>query len=114
VITDTRAATFADDRGFRSRPFTTLEAAAAALREERADALLHDAPILQHFARANPDSRLEVLDERLVRDLYAFALPDDSPLHDDVNVALLSALLTPEWTDIRNRHLGSLESPHGR
>lgn len=111
VISDTRAAAFAHDRGLQSRPFATLEEAAAALHAERADALLHDAPILQHFSRASSDDRIEVLDERLVRDHYAFAFPEDSPLHDSVNVALLSALLTSEWADIRNRHLGSLENP---
>lgn len=110
VVRDSRAESWAREKGMRWRDHDSLPSAAAALAAGSADAVLHDAPILRHFVQREAERSLEVVPGTVVRDDYAFALPAGSALRKPVNVALLSILRGPLWQSIRERYLGVQDS----
>lgn len=109
VLADSRAASYGEAKGLRVRAYPSLEAAAEALRAQEVDAILHDAPILRHFARRHFGGEVQVLPGVVVRGDYAFAVPSRSRLRERINVALLSILPEPVWQGIQERYLGAEE-----
>jgi ABC-type amino acid transport substrate-binding protein len=71
-----------------------------------ADAMVYDAPVLQYLAKHELGGAVEVLGNVFERQDYGFALPDGSPLREDVNRALLAALASDAWRDLVERYLG--------
>jgi ABC-type amino acid transport substrate-binding protein len=93
----------------RDVPFTSLpdaEAAVAELARGRADAVVYDRPILRWLVRKRGDSSLDVLHETFERQDYAFVLPPDSPIREDVNRALLAELQSDHWQRLVEQYLG--------
>jgi ABC-type amino acid transport substrate-binding protein len=109
VLDGSAAERFAESRGARVVPHETIAAAVQTLAAGGLDTVLHDAPILRHEVR-RADLDVEVAERILVRDDYAFAFPEGSPIRNDVNLALLGVLFEPAWQDIRLRYLGETES----
>jgi ABC-type amino acid transport substrate-binding protein len=105
VLVNSAAEDFARNRGARVGTFETIDAALGALEAGELDAVVHDAPILKYAAR-RLGAEVEVGEKILVRDDYAFAFPDASPVRNDVNYALLTILLEPVWQNIKARYLG--------
>jgi polar amino acid transport system substrate-binding protein len=109
VLEGSAALQYAASQGAQVEPFMSIREALEALQQEQVDTVVHDAPILRFEVReAGLD--LEVANQILVRDDYAFALAENSPLRNDVNLAMLSILREPVWQDIRSRYLGASES----
>ncbi|MDX1631532.1 MAG: transporter substrate-binding domain-containing protein, partial [Thermoanaerobaculia bacterium] len=106
AIPDTTGALYLETRGISARTFETPEAAVRALRDQEIDAVVYDAPILSHLARQLDADRVEVLPERLDSQMYAFALPEDSTLHDALDVALLRRIQSDEWERLVASYLG--------
>lgn len=107
VLEDSRAASYGEAKGLRVRGHASLEEAAAALHAGEIDVMLHDAPILRHFARQHVEGEIQVLPGVIVRGDYAFAVPSRSRLRERINVALLSILPEPVWQGIQERYLGA-------
>ena len=90
--------------GFAS--YADVGTALQALREGRADAVVYDMPILSYRARQNPQSDFSVLPRKFAHNRYGFALPQDSPLRESVNRAMLANIEKAEWDDIVYRYIG--------
>lgn len=109
VLAGSAADEQAQNRGAVVQRFDTVGAAIAALEAGDVDTVVHDSPILKYEVRAS-GADVRVAERVLVRDDYAFALPESSPLRNDVNLALLSILFEPAWQRIRARYLGDVDS----
>lgn len=106
VLAGSAGANYARNQGAVVRAFDALPAAITALENGRLDTIVHDAPVLRYAIRQT-EASIRVSEQVLVRDDYAFAFPAGSPLRKRVNAALLTILLEPVWSDIKNRYLGT-------
>ena len=67
---------------------------------------VYDRPILQYLIAESYRGRLKVLPHILERELYAIALPPDSPRRETVNRALLEIGSTDVWGEVIDKYLG--------
>jgi ABC-type amino acid transport substrate-binding protein len=74
-----------------------IEKALAMLREQRVDAVVYDAPILDYLARSDPSASFTVLDHRFDFNWYAFALPSGSEVTEQLNREILSVTSGETW-----------------
>jgi ABC-type amino acid transport substrate-binding protein len=101
------SADFLSTRGIAFRGFTDAAAAVEALAAGQLEAVVYDAPLLQHtLTRAPGSAGLRVLPGEFERQSYAIALRDGSPLRERINVALLAVLDDPDWARLLRRYLG--------
>ena len=99
------SASYLDDRGVAYAAHPTVDAALDALLAGRVDAVVYDAPILRHLARARA-GEVVVLPGSFERQYYGIALPPASPLREPLNRALLEILEEPRWSGVLARYLG--------
>lgn len=89
------------------RDYDDLEALLRAANEERIDAAVYDAPLVQHRVNESDEfDGLRILGEELGVQQYALALPTDSSLRERINVAMLTVLSGSDWNAITERYLG--------
>lgn len=74
-----------------------VDEALAMLRQERVDAVVYDAPILDYLVRSDPSGSLLVLDRRFDFHWYAFALPSGSQVTEQLNRAILDITSDEAW-----------------
>ncbi|MBD3267152.1 transporter substrate-binding domain-containing protein [bacterium] len=84
---------------------TTAREAVAAVVAGQAKAAVYDAPILQHLVMNEFDTA-QVLPFTFERQDYGFALFQDCPYREQVNLALLEVTHSAEWKEILFRYLG--------
>lgn len=81
----------------------SVDDALARLNAGKIDAVVYDAPLLRYDIKQHYAGKLQVLPLVLARQDYAFALPRNSPLRQDINTALLQRINRGDWRD-RLRH----------
>jgi polar amino acid transport system substrate-binding protein len=89
------------------REFATPEAGLKALRAHAIDAFVYDKPLLAWIIQQNFASSVELIDTTFAPQEYAFALPNNSPLRQTVNVAVLDATHSDWWEQTAFRYVGS-------
>ena len=88
------------------RSYGSPQEGLAALKEGKVQALVYDAPILRYYIHQNYIGSLEVLPYRLQRQEYGIALQPNSPLREQINVALLQKIREKAWQDKLSQYLG--------
>ena len=91
------------------KTYPDASTALAALAEKNVDAVVYDAPILQYLVRQNYHGRIAVLPHTFIRQDYAIALPQDSPLREKLNLVLEREVRSSRWQDLIARYLGDQE-----
>ena len=94
------------DRGIAFSTRAELEEGLAELADERVDAVVYDAPLLNFRVLNEYAGTLEVLPSVFDRQDYAFALPQGSDLREPINRAILEYLASDEWRDTLTEYLG--------
>lgn len=89
------------------RKFATLQDGLDALRQRKLDAFVYDKPMLAWAIQQNYSSSIELLDATFDPQPYAFAIPANSPLRKELDVALLDAIHSGWWQQTVFRYLGS-------
>jgi polar amino acid transport system substrate-binding protein len=89
------------------RSFASLDDGAKALRAGRIDALVHDRPLLAWVIRENYSSTIELVDATFGPQNYAFALPPESPLRKQLDIAILEATNSAWWDRILFQYFGA-------
>jgi polar amino acid transport system substrate-binding protein len=106
-VTGSAAAQLLDARQLTAELVPDLEAAIAALREDRADALVFDRALLAAAVKAIPGVRITILPSTLRPEFYAIAIHPSEPLRRQLNVAIGRTLDSPRWGRWRYEYLGS-------
>jgi len=70
--------------------FNDIESCVTALKKGKAQAVVFDAPILSYTKNRSGDSNLELVGAVFEKQNYGFAVPQDSPLRERLNRALLA------------------------
>jgi len=92
------------DMGVRALPYPDVPTGLAALATGEIDAFVHDTPIL--IWEAGAVSGVTMAPVSFAPQDYAMILPQDSPMREAVNRALLDIMSSDEWTMILRRYLG--------
>jgi len=100
---------YLESRQLPFAPAPTPAEALAALSRGDADAVVYDAPILQYDVRQQFNASLTVLPARFERQLYAIALPANSPLREPLNRVLLEYTASTDWARLLESYLGGTQ-----
>lgn len=107
VFTGSVAEDFVGELGIASRPYPDIDAAAAALKAGDIDAIIGDAPILEHFAHAKPEENVAVVGNIFHPDKYGFAFPHGSDLTRPVTLQLLRLMEDGTVETLRSAYFGN-------
>ncbi len=77
--------------------YATVTEALQALNSDRVDAVVYDEPILRYSLERDSLSNLKVLPYRFNTQYYSFAVPQDSPLRDEIDPVLLQQIENVQW-----------------
>ena len=97
---------YLEQHGLRGSPYPTAAEALKAVAKGTSDAMVYDEPILQYLANTELAGRVSVIPGTFDRQDYGFAVPTDSPLREQLNRAVLEAITTDTWRQIKTRYLG--------
>jgi len=100
--------TWLEEHGIGHRTFDSPVAAIQALEQDDLDAVVYDKPLL-HWLVSERSSGLRILPDTLERQDYGIALPEGSPLREELNRAILRRITSAPWRDTLTRYLGSDE-----
>ncbi len=87
--------------------FDHIETAYAWLRSGRLDAIVHDRPRLLYYAKINRQHDVEVLPPTFSPQDYGIALPENSPLRERLNRALLGLKEEGYLNDLHDKWFGT-------
>ncbi|MGK7932204.1 MAG: transporter substrate-binding domain-containing protein [Microcystaceae cyanobacterium] len=69
---------------------TDLEQAVQKVLNNQAEAVLFDVPALEYYLIKNPEVALKIADVTFASENYGFALPSNSPLMNEINIAIIA------------------------
>ncbi|GLQ55461.1 transporter substrate-binding domain-containing protein [Devosia nitrariae] len=107
VFTGTVAEEYVRDLGLPSRSYPSIEASVEALEAGEVDAIIADAPILEHYAHTNAHERVDVVGNIFHPDKYGFAFPHDSELAHAVTLEILALQEAGVLEDMKQRYFGT-------
>lgn len=103
----TSSAAWAARSGLRLLQWDEMEDVYAALLEGRVDAVVYDAPALAHFAQGPGRGKVYLVGEPFLRQDLGMALPEKSPLREQVNRVLLELKEEGELQRLRVKWMGA-------
>ena len=75
--------------GIHATTVTTIQDAYPLLEAGKADAVVYDAPVLRYYEARDGSGRVKVVGQIFNPEDYGIALPNDSPLRENINRAIL-------------------------
>ena len=97
------------EEGVRFRHFNTVESGLAALQDEKIGAFVYDKPILQYMLHHEYGDELRLVPGSFGRQDYGIALPEQSPLREEVNLSLLKYIEGGDWQRQLDSTLGAAQ-----
>lgn len=101
------SAEFLRNNGIGFSPQSNLVTATEGLATGRYQAVVYDRPILLYLSNQEYPKRTDVLPETFERQDYAIAVPQDSALRAQLNLALLRMIADDDWQRVLTRYLGN-------
>lgn len=93
-------------RGVASRAYRSPRDALAGMARGEVDAVVYDEPMLRHLVRTQALAEIEVLPVTFEPQAYGFGLPENSPLREPLNRALLRHTRGDVWRAITEARIG--------
>lgn len=100
------AADYLSQMGLSVQKHLTEEDAFLALESGAVDAVVYDAPVLQHYAAHDGRGKVHVVGLVFWEQNYGIALPPESPLREPINRALLRLIETGQYRDLHEKWFG--------
>jgi ABC-type amino acid transport substrate-binding protein len=76
------------------------------LETGKVDAVVYDAPVLQHYASKKGKGKVQVVGLIFKEKSYGIALPRKSDLRDRINIALLQLEESGEYEEVNKKWFG--------
>jgi len=89
TVEGTTASAFSRRYGARVHATETIDAAFRMLESEEVDAVVYDRPVLQYYIRNHPDAELSISAQEYEPQGYGFAIPIESVLRRQIDIALV-------------------------
>ncbi|WP_083862391.1 glycine betaine/L-proline ABC transporter substrate-binding protein ProX [Baaleninema simplex] len=77
-----------------------------ALYDDRVDAIVYDAPVLQYYAEHEGNGRVQTVGSIFKRESYGFAFPKNSPYLEAIDITLLKLIENGTYEELRHRWFG--------
>ena len=106
TITNSAAEFYLRENGINAKTFNTIDAAVGNLMQDSTDAVVYDAPVLQHYASKDNYEHIEVTGTKFKEQAYGFALPKGSPMRKQLNLGYLRLVESGKYEEIKNRWFG--------
>lgn len=100
------AADYLSQMGLSVNKHPTENGAFTALEEGRVDAVVYDAPVLQHYAAHGGKGKVRVVGLVFWEQNYGIALPPGSGLREPINRALLRLIETGQYRELHQKWFG--------
>jgi ABC-type amino acid transport substrate-binding protein len=107
TVEKSTAAVYLADQGISIEKVKTIEDAYHLLENGHVDAVVYDAPVLQHYARSAGKGKVKVVGVVFQKKSYGFAFPVASQWRDKINVALLELIENGDYQVITNKWFGN-------
>ena len=101
------AADYLTAQGISSVKFENIETACHLLETGKVDAVVYDAPVLQHYAVQKGKGKVKVVGLIFQEQSYGIALQFNSPYREKINVALLRLVENGIYKEIHDKWFGS-------
>jgi len=101
------AAEYLAQQGLSAVELENVEQVYRLLESGKVDAVVYDAPVLQHYAYKKGRGKVQVVGLIFKEKSYGIALPYQSELRDRINIALLRLMETGEYDQITKKWFGS-------
>lgn len=109
-IADSTSGQWLDGQHYHYTRASTLQQALADLAADKTDAVVYDIPLLRYDIKQGYADKLTVLPLILARQDYAFALPSQSPLREQIDTGLLKRINADTWRDRLARYFGKSDA----
>lgn len=106
VFTGSASQDYVAELGTTSRSYPDIDAAVDAMKAGDIDAIIGDAPVLEHFAHNKSHEDVAVVGNIFHPDKYGFAFPRDSDLARSVTLQLLKLMEDGTVEKIRSYYFG--------
>ena len=100
------AAEYLSEQGLSAYELEDVEKVYHLLETGKVDAVVYDAPVLQHYASQKAKGKVQVVGLIFKEKSYGIALPRKSDLRDRINIALLQLVETGEFEEVNNKWFG--------
>ena len=107
TVAGATAARYLDEQGIAHSDVKTVEEAYGLLDQQKADAIVYDAPVLLYYANAAGKGKFKVVGPIFKQEFYGIALPDGSPLREPLDRTLLEIIGDGTYQEIYARWFGS-------
>ena len=107
TVSNSAAEYYLIEHGINPETYNSVQDAIDELLEGNADAVVYDAPVLQHFTSEEGYGKVDVTGSLFQEQAYGFALPKGSDLRKDINLGYLQLVESGEYQEIRNRWFGN-------
>ena len=107
TVAGSPASEYLASQGLLTRAVDEIEIAYDLLEKGEIDAIVYDAPVLQHYASHDGKGKVKVVGLFFEEQSYGFALPVNSPYRERINVALLKLIEKGIYKEIHDKWFGS-------
>lgn len=105
AVADSAPASLLADERVKAEIFASAEEGMQALTAREVDIFIHDTASLRYARSELTNGFIEIRSFALLPQQYAFAVPEGSPLREELNRALLEKTAGLGWRQILNRYL---------
>jgi ABC-type proline/glycine betaine transport system substrate-binding protein len=106
TVQKSTAAEYLAAQGMQTIELEDVEKVYHLLETGKVDAIVYDAPVLQHYASKKAKGKVQVVGLIFKEKSYGIALPRKSDLRDRINIALLQLEESGEYEEINKRWFG--------
>jgi ABC-type amino acid transport substrate-binding protein len=107
TVEKSTAADYLAGQGIEAVKVEHVDQAYPFLESGKVDAIVYDAPVLQHHASRNGKGKVKVVGLLFEEQNYGIALQVRSPYREKINIALLKLIESGEYRQIVNKWFGS-------
>jgi ABC-type proline/glycine betaine transport system substrate-binding protein/ABC-type amino acid transport substrate-binding protein len=107
TVAKSTAAEYLSGQGLSPIEVETIENAYRQLKRGKVEAVVYDAPVLQHYASKQGRGTVKVVGLLFQEKSYGIALQADSIYRDQINVALLKLIESGMYQNLSNKWFGS-------
>lgn len=107
TVSASTAQTFLERQGLSVQGFPDVDAACAALADNKVKAVVYDAPMLLYYAKNNPGKKLGVVGELFEKQSYGIGVPQGSPYRKEITRAILALREQGFFDELENKYFGT-------
>lgn len=107
TVAKSTAADYLAEQGIAAVRVENVDKAYSILESRKVDAIVYDAPVLQHYASTTGKGKVKVVGLLFEEQNYGIAIQADSPYRERINIALLKLIESGAYQEIADKWFGT-------